>query len=359
MTVNPSISIAGREIGADHPPYIVAEMSGNHNGDLSRALEIVAMAKAVGADALKLQTYTADTITIVHDGPGFTVERSLWEGRTLHDLYQEAHTPWDWQEEIFAKGRDVGIPVFSSPFDATAVDFLEDMDCPAYKIASFEAIDIPLIKKAASTGKPMIVSTGLASREEIAEAIAAVRSAGGLDPAVLHCVSSYPAREQDCNLLKIPEMAEAFGTVVGFSDHTLGTTVSVAAVALGAAIIEKHVTLSRADGGPDAAFSLESDELKALVDGCRTAFAARGTGGFGRPASEEGMDVFRRSLYVVEDIAADEPFTERNVRSIRPGYGLPPKHLHEILGQMAAKDVKRGTPLAWDLVKDPVVRLTK
>lgn len=351
MTANPSIAIDGREIGPGHAPYIIAEMSGNHNGELSRALDIVAMAKAAGADAVKLQTYTADTITIDHDGPEFRIEGTLWEGRTLHDLYDEAHTPWEWQREIFAKGREVGIPVFSSPFDATAVDFLEELGCPAYKIASFEAIDIPLIEKAASTGKPLVISTGLASREEIAEAVAAARSAGRRDPAVLHCVSSYPAKAEDCNLLKIPRLAAEFGTVVGFSDHTLGTAVPVAAVALGASIVEKHVTLSRADGGPDAAFSLEPRELEALVRDCKAAFAARGSDGFERPAGEEGMTVFRRSLYVVEDIAAGDSFTEENVRSIRPGLGLPPKHLPDILGRSAAVDLKRGTALNWNMVK--------
>jgi pseudaminic acid synthase len=348
--VSCSIKIAGRQIGPDHPPYIIAEMSGNHNGDRGRALDIVAMAKEAGADALKLQTYTADTITIDHDGPGFTVEGTLWEGRTLHDLYGEAHTPWEWHEPIFARGRELGIPVFSSPFDASAVDFLEELGCPAYKIASFEMVDLPLIEKAAGTGKPVIISTGLSNREEIAEAVAAACKTGEQNPAILHCVSSYPAKPVDCNLAILPVMADQFGVVTGFSDHTLGTAVPVAAVALGASIIEKHITLSRADGGPDAAFSLEPAELKALVADCRTAFEARGHGRFERPASEDGLAVFRRSLYVVADIAAGEFFTEKNIRSIRPGHGLPPKHLKEILGRKAATSLERGTPLSWDAI---------
>ena len=348
--MSPVIVINGRKIGPDFPPYIVAEMSGNHNGDLSRALKIVEAAKAAGADAVKLQTYTADTLTINHDGPGFRVGKGLWEGRTLYDLYQEAHTPWEWQKAIFAKAREVGLAAFSSPFDATAIEFLESLDCPAYKIASFEAIDLALIERAASTGKPLVISTGLASQAEIGEAIAAARKAGGQDPAILHCISTYPTKEEDCNLRAVPRLAEAFGTVVGFSDHTLGAAISVAAVALGACIIEKHLTLSRDDGGPDAAFSLEPNELKAMVAGCHEAFAARGNGRLERPETEAGQAVFRRSLYVVEKIAAGESFTSRNVRSIRPGYGLPPKQLGQILGRTAARDLERGTPLSWDAI---------
>ncbi len=348
--MTPSLTIAGRRIAADAPPYLIAEMSGNHNGELARALAIVAAAKEAGADAVKLQTYTADTITIDHDGPGFRIEGTLWEGRTLHDLYDEAHTPWEWHEALFAEGRELGIPVFSSPFDASAVDFLETLDCPAYKIASFEAIDLPLIAKVGATGKPVIISTGLASPEEIGEAVEAARKAGKRDPALLHCISNYPTEPADCNLRAIPTLAERFGTVTGFSDHTRGTAVAVAAVALGASIIEKHLTLDRADGGPDAAFSLEPDEFKTMVEDCRTVYAARGDGALKRPPSEAGLAVFRRSLYVVEDIAAGEAFSPRNLRSIRPGHGLPPKHLAEILGRAAARDLKRGTPLSWDAV---------
>ncbi len=344
------ITIAGRPIGPDHPPYMIAEMSGNHNGDLSRALEIVVAAKEAGADAVKLQTYTADTITIDHNGPGFTVAGTLWEGRTLHDLYDEAHTPWDWHKPIFDKARELGMPVFSSPFDFTAIDFLEDLGCPAYKIASFEAVDLPLIARAAATGKPVIVSTGLASRDEIAEAVTAAKQASGQDPAVLHCISTYPTDPENCNLRVIPAMIENFGIVVGFSDHTLGTAVAVSAVALGASIIEKHITLDRSDGGPDAAFSLEPVEFAAMVSDCNIAFAARGHGRFERPRAEDGLAVFRRSLYVVEDIASGEVLSAQNIRSIRPGYGLPPKHIEQLFGMTAARDLKRGTPLSWDLI---------
>jgi len=353
MTKQPSITIAGRKIGPAHPPYVIAEMSGNHNGDISRALAIVDAAIAAGADALKLQTYTADTITIDYDGPEFIVKGTgnAWEGRTLHDLYDEAHTPWKWHKPIFDKARSLGIPVFSSPFDFTAVDFLEKLGVPAYKIASFEAIDIPLIEKAASTGKPVIISTGLASREEIEEAIAAARKAGRHNPAILHCISTYPTKYEDCNLTVLPMLAKNFGTVVGFSDHTNGTSAAVAAVALGASIIEKHLTMSRADGGPDAEFSLEPAEFKVMVADCRAIFAARGHGGFKRPPAEKGIERFRRSLYVVEDIAAGEMFTARNTRSIRPNNGLPPKDLPKILGRAARKDLTRGTALKWKMVK--------
>jgi pseudaminic acid synthase len=316
--------IAGRAIGPAYPPYVIAEMSGNHNGELSRAFAIMEAAKNAGADALKMQTYTADTITIDHDGPGFTIVGTAWEGRTLHDLYDEAHTPWEWHQPIFDRARELGIPVFSSPFDSTAVELLESLGAPAYKIASFEAIDIPLIEKAAATGKPLIISTGLANQDEITEAVAAARKAGGQSPAILHCISTYPTKYEDCNLKVLPLMAKTFGTVVGFSDHTTGTAAAVAAVALGASIIEKHLTLSRADGGPDAAFSLEPDEFKAMVHDCRLAFAARGSGRLERPPAEDGLMVFRRSLYVVENIAAGETFTERNVRSIRAHDSLDP-----------------------------------
>jgi N-acetylneuraminate synthase len=351
MSDEPQITIAGREIGPAHPPYVIAEMSGNHNGDITRAYAIMDAAKEAGADALKMQTYTADTITIDHDGPGFTIKGTAWEGRTLHDLYDEAHTPWDWHKPIFDHARKLGITVFSSPFDFTAIDLLESLGAPAYKIASFEAIDIPLIERAASTGKPLIISTGLASRDEIAEAVAAARKAGGQNPAILHCISTYPTKYEDCNLRVLPLMAETFGTVVGFSDHTNGTAAAVAAVALGASIFEKHLTMARADGGPDAAFSLEPGEFKAMVSDCRLAFQARGSGRLERPPAEDGLMVFRRSLYIVADIAEGEIFTERNVRSIRPSYGLPPKHLPDVLGRQARRPLARGTPLSWDAVK--------
>ncbi len=347
-----NFSIAGRLIGRSHAPYIVAEMSGNHNGDINRAFAIMEAAKDAGADAIKIQSYTADTITIDHDGPGFTIEGGLWDGRTLYELYQEAHTPWDWHEALFDKASDLDIVLFSAPFDATAIDLLETFNAPAYKIASFEAIDLPLIKKVAATGKPLIISTGMADFSEIEAAVGAARSGGAEELLILHCVSGYPAPVSDYNLATIPDLAEKLNIMVGLSDHTLGIAVPIAGVAHGAVMIEKHITLSRDDGGPDAAFSLEPNELKELVDGVKNAWKALGQPNYGRKESEKENSIFRRSLYVIEDTAQGDTFTKQNIRSIRPGFGLAPKHLPDVLGRRATRSVKRGDPLDWDMVSE-------
>jgi pseudaminic acid synthase len=342
-------SIAGRAIGEGNAPYVIAEMSGNHNGDLGRALRLMEAAKAVGADAVKLQTYTADTITIDHDGPGFIIEGGLWHGRKLYDLYQEASTPWEWHEALFRRAAEIGIHCFSSPFDGSAIDLLERLGAPAYKIASFEIVDTALIHRAAATGKPLIISTGMADTSEIDDALAAGRDAAGV--ALLHCVSGYPTPVEQANLGRIKSLAARYKCPIGLSDHTLGTDVAVAAVALGACIVEKHVTLARADGGPDAAFSLEPDELARLVRGARTAFSAVQPTEPGPASCEESNRMFRRSLYAVADIKKGEMLTEANVRSIRPGFGLPPKHLADILGRRAKHDIARGTPMRFDMIQ--------
>jgi N-acetylneuraminate synthase len=347
-----TIQIAGRTIGAGQPPYVIAELSGNHNGEIARAIRLINAAKEAGADAVKLQTYTADTITIDHDGPGFVIEGGLWDGRKLYDLYNEAQTPWEWHPALFAHAAKVGIACFSSPFDLTAVDLLERLRAPAYKIASFEIVDTPLIRYAARTGKPLIISTGMAGADEIRDAVTAAREAGSGGLALLHCVSGYPTPAEEANLARIPALAKNFDAPIGLSDHTLGIEASIASVALGAVIIEKHITLARADGGPDAAFSLEPQELAALVKGVRTAHDALGRADYGRASSEQGNVTFRRSLYVVKDIGAGETFTTENVRSIRPGLGLSPAKLPTILGRRASRAIKRGTPLSFDLVAD-------
>jgi len=346
------IVIAGRAIGANHPPYVIAEMSGNHMGDLGRALRLVEAAKRAGADAVKLQTYTADTITIDHDGPGFGLTGGLWDGRTLYDLYQEAHTPWDWHAAIFRRAAELGITVFSSPFDPTAVDLLAELDAPAFKIASFEIVDLPLIRYAARLGKPLIISTGMASLGEIADAVQAAREAGA-PVLLLHCTSGYPTPPEDCDLRSIPHLADAFDAPVGLSDHTLGLGVPVAAVALGASVIEKHFTLARSDGGVDSAFSLEAEELADMVSACRTAWAALGSVNYSLKPSEAGGVQCRRSLYVVADVPAGGELTAANVRSIRPGYGIAPKHLPELLGRRASRPLKRGEPFDWTMVATP------
>lgn len=346
----PTLTIGNRVVGAGHPPYVVAELSANHNGDIGRALAIIEAAKESGADAVKFQTYTANTITIDCDGLGFRIEGGPWAGRTLYDLYREASTPWDWHEALFAKARELDITAFSSPFDPTAVDFLESLDVQAYKIASFEVVDLPLIEKAASTGKPVIISTGMADREEIADAVSAARAAGCRELALLHCVSAYPAPPDAYRLRTLNDMAKRFGAVVGLSDHTLGTAVAVASVALGAAIIEKHLTLKREDGGPDAAFSLEPGELRDLCQAARTAWAALGEASYKRAGDEEKNAIFRRSLYAVADIERGETLSADNVRSIRPGFGMPPKELPRVIGRKAKTRIARGTPLNWDLI---------
>lgn len=346
----PAFEIDGRQIGPDHSPYIIAELSGNHNGDLDRALALVDAAAGTGADAVKLQTYTADTITLDVDRPEFRIEGGLWDGRTLHDLYSEASTPWDWHAALFQRARGHGLQVFSSPFDPTAVDFLETLDAPAYKIASFELVDTPLIARVAATDKPIIMSTGIADYAEIEAACSAARgSAAGF--ALLHCVSAYPARPEDMRLRTIGALAQAFGVPIGLSDHTLGSAVAVASIALGACIIEKHMTLRRADGGPDAEFSLEPKEFAQLVQDCRMAHAALGAPQYDRKGIGGANAQFRRSLYVVAEVRAGERFTEANLRSIRPGLGLAPRHMPDVLGATATRDIAYGEPLDWSMVR--------
>jgi N-acetylneuraminate synthase len=353
--VSGAVTIAGRPIGPGHPPYVIAEMSANHLGDLGRAMAIVEAAHRAGADAVKLQTYTADTMTIAHDGPGFRIEGGLWHGRTLHDLYREAHTPWEWHRPLFERGRELGIAVFSSAFDASAVDLLEQLGAPAYKIASFEVVDLPLIRRCAATGKPLVISTGMANFLEIEEALAVAR--GENAPVVLlHAISGYPTPAAEFNLRRMQRMAEAFRVPVGISDHTLGTTVAVAATALGTAAIEKHLTLARADGGPDGAFSMEPSELVAMVAAVREAYLSLGSGEDRNAASETPNRAFRRSLYAVRDIKMGEPFSSANVRAIRPGFGLHTRHLPLVMARVAACDITRGTPLAWPLIGGPVGR---
>jgi pseudaminic acid synthase len=344
------MQIADRKIGPDQPPYIIAELSANHNGSFERALRMMEAAQATGADAIKMQTYRPDTITLKSDRPEFRISGGLWDGRTLYDLYEEAHTPWDWHKPMFEHARKLGITLFSSPFDRTAVDLLEDLNAPAYKIASFEAVDLPLIRYVAGTGKPMIISTGMASAEEIEEAIAAAQDGGCTEIAILHCVSGYPAPPGDYNLRTIPEMFARFGYVTGLSDHTLDNTTAITSIALGSSIIEKHFTLDRAGGGPDDSFSLEPAEFTDLCRSVRTAWEAMGQVDFGRKSSETGNAIFRRSLYVALAVEAGEEITPENVRSVRPGHGLPPKAFDALIGRRFTRDVMAATPMSWDLV---------
>jgi len=347
------ITIAGRIIGLNHPPFIIAEMSGNHNQSLERALEIVDAAAQAGAQALKIQTYTAETMTLDMEGEGFSItdSQSLWKGTTLHKLYEQAHTPWEWHEPIFERCRQRGIIGFSTPFDDTAVDFLESLDVPAYKIASFENADLPLIRKVAATGKPMIISTGMASLAELDETVRTAREAGCHDLILLKCTSSYPATPEESHIRTLPHMRDLFGIEVGLSDHTLGIGVPLAGIALGATVIEKHFTLARADGGVDAAFSLEPDELKGLVDESLRAWQALGEIRYGQTAGEKKSLQFRRSLYVAQDMKAGETFTRENLRAIRPGYGLSPKYFDTFIGKRVKKDIRKGTPISWDLLE--------
>ena len=348
--MNPVVHINGRAIGTDQTPYVIAELSANHNGKLETALRIIEEAKVAGADAVKLQTYRPDTITLNSNREEFKIQGGLWDGRTLYDLYEEAHTPWEWHGPLFEHARKLGITIFSSPFDTTAIDLLEDLNAPAYKIASFEAIDLPLIKYAASTGKPMIISTGMADAEEIQEAIDAARSGSCNELAILHCVSGNPAPSEDYNLHTIPDMIQRFGLVTGLSDHTLDNTTAIASVALGASIIEKHFTLDRKGGGPDDSFSLEPSDLKALCQGAKTAWQALGQVNYARKSSEQTNVKFRRSLYFVKDLQPGDVVTPDAVRSVRPGYGLAPKHLDAVIGKKLTRTVQAATPVDWDVL---------
>lgn len=344
------IEIDGRRVGPGEPVYLVAELSANHNHSIDRAIDTIRAAKAAGADAIKLQTYTADTLTIDCDAEPFRVRGTLWNGRTLYDLYSEAFTPWEWHPRLRDVAAEEGLDFFSTPFDDTAVDFLEELGVAAHKVASFENVDLPLLRKVASTGKPLIVSTGMATLAEVDEAVRTVRGAGGTQLALLKCTSAYPCTPDTMNLRTIPHLSEAFGVPVGLSDHSMEAAVPAVAVALGACIVEKHFTLDRAAGGPDSAFSLEPHEFRAMVNAVRVAEQALGGVSYGGGPAEEGSKVFRRSLFIVQDVRAGEAFTPANVRSIRPGYGLHTRHLEQVIGRVAARDVARGTPLAWELV---------
>jgi len=346
-----SFEINGRPIGIDHPPYVIAELSANHNGELNTAITIVEEAKKAGADAVKMQTYKPDTITLNCDSEDFKIRGGLWDAHTLYELYEEAHMPWGWHRPLFEHAHKLGITIFSSPFDNTAIDLLEDLNAPAYKIASFEAVDLPLIKYAASTGKPMIISTGMADAEEIHEAIDVAHENGCKELAILHCVSSYPAPADDYNLRTIPDMIERFGLVTGLSDHTLDNTTAIASVALGASIIEKHFTLDRNGGGVDDSFSLEPADMAALCRDSKTAWLALGNIDYERKSSEQENMKFRRSLYFVKDLVKGETITNDSIRCVRPGFGMKPKYFEETVGRVVTQDVKYGTPVTPNTVK--------
>ena len=345
--MNAHISIDGRKIGTDYAPYIIAEMSANHNGSIENAFKIIEQAKRCGADAVKLQTYTADTITLNSRAPEFMIRGTLWDGQSLHELYQKAHMPWDWHKPLFDFAREQGITIFSSPFDFSAVDMLESLNAPAYKIASFEMVDLPLIRYVAQTGKPMIISTGMADADEIAEAVATAKSAGCRELVVLHCVSGYPAPAADYNLRTLPDMAARFDTLVGLSDHTLDNTTAVASVVLGACVIEKHFTLDRNGGGADDSFSLEPDGLQALCRDSKTAWQALGRVHYGLKSSEQGNVQFRRSLYFVKDMQKGDTIDETCIRSVRPGFGIAPKHFDELIGKRLTRNVQVNTKTDW------------
>jgi len=344
------ILIDGKIISSERPPYIIAELSANHNGSLKQAIETISMAKESGADAVKIQTYSADTMTIDSPQKDFQINEGLWQGKSLYQLYQQAQTPFAWHKELFEHARAIGITLFSSPFDETAVDLLESLNCPAYKLASFELTDIPLIEYIAKTGKPMIMSTGMANKEEIAQAIDTAKEAGCQQLVVLHCISAYPAPLEQCNLLTMKDLNEHFDVMTGLSDHTLGTTAAVTATALGACLIEKHVTLSRKEKGPDSEFSLEPGELKQLVNEIKAAWSTIGKITYKQQLAEQQNVKFRRSLYFIKDIKAGEVITNNCVRRIRPGYGLPPKYHRQVVGLTARKDIHRGTPVQWKLL---------
>ncbi|WP_419797492.1 MAG: pseudaminic acid synthase [Terasakiella sp.] len=346
------IEINGRVIGPGERPYIVAEMSGNHNSDLSCALEMMDAASEAGVDAVKLQTYTPDTLTIDHNGEDFCIRGGLWDGRTLYDLYEEAHTPWAMHEALFNRGKELGLTVFSTPFDETAVHFLDQLHSPIHKVASFEMADWALLRVIAKSGKPVIMSTGMANLEEISDSVRVLQQENPVPLILLHCISAYPAPAAEANLKTMCDLGKRFNLPVGLSDHTLGTAVSVAAVALGACVIEKHFTLARANGGPDSAFSLEPHELKTLVEQCHIAYEALGGVGYDRKPSEEANLTFRRSIYIVQDVAKGARLTPENTRVIRPGYGLAPKYITDVLGKTALRDLKRGDALDWGMIDD-------